>query len=86
VNTINISRPSEVNNFNEAEELRRAQSFHRSQERMDKVCVKLRSGMKRKGLPPEVIDKIAESVTSFALYGFPESHAIGFAILAYARA
>jgi error-prone DNA polymerase len=68
---------------NEAEELRRALSFHRSQERMEKVSVKLRAGMRRNNVAPEVIEKIIQSIASFALYGFPESHAISFAILAY---
>ncbi len=70
----------------EAEELRRALSFHRSQERMEKVSVKLRTAMTKKGVAPEVIEKILHSITSFALYGFPESHAISFAILAYGSA
>src|ERR1700737_828185 len=71
---------------NEAEELRRALSFHRSEERMNKVSVKLRSAMERKNVAPDQIDKIIHSITSFALYGFPESHAISFAILAYGSA
>jgi error-prone DNA polymerase len=71
---------------NEAEELRRALSFHRSEERMRKVSVKLRSAMERKGVVPDKIDKIIHSISSFALYGFPESHAISFAILAYGSA
>src|SRR5947209_1323923 len=33
-----------------------------------------------------VIEKVLHSFTSFALYGFPESHAISFAILAYGSA
>jgi len=70
----------------EAEELRRALSFHRSQERMNKVSVKLREAMARNNVAPEVIDKVLQSITSFALYGFPESHAISFAILAYGSA
>ncbi len=71
---------------NEAEELRRALSFHRSEERMRKVSVKLRAAMERKGITPDKIDKIIQSISSFALYGFPESHAISFAILAYGSA
>src|ERR1700730_13613639 len=71
---------------NEAEELRRALSFHRSQEKMEKVSVKLRAGMMRNNVAPEVIEKIIQSIASFALYGFPESHAISFAILAYGSA
>src|SRR5436189_4599592 len=70
----------------EAEELRRALSFHRSEERMNKVCAKLRTAMERKGVAPDKIDKIIQSISSFALYGFPESHAISFAILAYGSA
>jgi error-prone DNA polymerase len=70
----------------EAEELRRALSFHRSVERMEKVSVKLRAGMEKKGVAPEVIVKIIQAISSFALYGFPESHAISFAILAYGSA
>jgi error-prone DNA polymerase len=70
----------------EAEELRRALSFHRSPERMHKIEVKLRAAMTRKGVVPEVIEKINQSMAAFALYGFPESHAISFAILAYGSA
>jgi error-prone DNA polymerase len=70
----------------EAEELRRALSFHRSEERMNKVCAKLRIAMERKDVTTDKIDKIVQSISSFALYGFPESHAISFAILAYGSA
>jgi error-prone DNA polymerase len=70
----------------EAEELRRALSFHRSEERMNRVSVKLREAMARNKVAPEVIEKVLHSITSFALYGFPESHAISFAILAYGSA
>ncbi len=70
----------------EAEELRRALSFHRSQERMERVAEKLQAALHRKGLSPSVIDEITRTITSFALYGFPESHAISFAHLAYASA
>lgn len=68
----------------EAEELRRALSFHRSHERMDKVCVKLRLAMGNKGVAPELAEEIIKNVQSFAVYGFPESHAISFALIAYA--
>jgi error-prone DNA polymerase len=70
----------------EAEELRRALSFHRSEERMKKVARKLCDRMVAKNVSLPVIEKIARAVTSFALYGFPESHAISFAILAYGSA
>ena len=70
----------------EAEELRRALSFHRSEEKMQRVEVKLRAAMARNGVQPEIIERIVHAVGSFALYGFPESHAISFALLAYASA
>ena len=53
---------------------------------MNRVSVKLHAAMERKGVAPDKIDKIIQAITSFALYGFPESHAISFAILAYASA
>src|SRR5207253_960202 len=59
---------------------------HRSEERMNKVSMKLRNAMERNDVTPDVIEKILQSITSFALYGFPESHAISFAILAYGSA
>jgi error-prone DNA polymerase len=70
----------------EAEELRRALSFHGSEEKMKRVLVKLRAAMERKQVAPESAEKIAKAVGAFALYGFPESHAISFALLAYASA
>ncbi len=70
----------------EAEELRKAMSFHRSDERMQRAQVKLRAALDRKGVSAEVSESIVKSVGSFALYGFPESHAISFAHLAYASA
>ena len=53
---------------------------------MKEVEVKLRSGMEKKGITGKVQDTIVQSITSFALYGFPESHAASFALLAYASA
>lgn len=70
----------------EAEELRRALSFHRSDERMQKVTAKLRAAMERKGIEPDAIEKVIRGVASFALYGFPESHAISFANLVWTSA
>jgi error-prone DNA polymerase len=70
----------------EAEELRRAFGFKRSEKRMREVEVKLRAGMTRNGIAPDAQEEIVKSITSFALYGFPESHAASFALLAYASA
>ncbi len=70
----------------EAEELRRAMGFKRSEKRMREIEIKLRRGMAANGIVGEMQDKIVQSITSFALYGFPESHAASFALLAYASA
>ena len=70
----------------EAEELRRAMGFKRSQQRMHEIEARLRAGMKQNGIAPEAQEQIVLSITSFALYGFPESHAASFALIAYASA
>ncbi len=70
----------------EAEDLRRAFGFKRSEARMKEVEVKLRRGMTLNGIKGKAQDEIVQSITSFALYGFPESHAASFALIAYASA
>jgi len=70
----------------EAEELRRAFGFKRSERRMKEIEVKLRQGMDRNGIAGPVQDQIIQSISAFALYGFPESHAASFALIAYASA
>jgi error-prone DNA polymerase len=70
----------------EAEELRRAFGFKRSERAMQAVETKLRAGMTRQGIVGEQAESIIRSITAFALYGFPESHAASFALLAYASA
>jgi error-prone DNA polymerase len=70
----------------EAEELRRAFGFKRSEARMKEIEIKLRRGMASKGITPKAQDEIVQAITSFALYGFPESHAASFALIAYASA
>jgi error-prone DNA polymerase len=70
----------------EAEELRRAMGFKRSEKRMADIEVRLRAGMTRNGIAGKAQEDIVRSITSFALYGFPESHAASFALIAYASA
>jgi error-prone DNA polymerase len=68
----------------EAEELRRAMGFKRSEERMRDIETRLRAGMTKKGINGGVQETIVLAITSFARYGFPESHAASFALIAYA--
>ncbi|HET8780793.1 MAG TPA: error-prone DNA polymerase [Pyrinomonadaceae bacterium] len=70
----------------EAEELRRAFGFKRSEARMKAIEVKLRQGLARNGIKGKTQEEIVLAISSFALYGFPESHAASFALLAYASA
>jgi error-prone DNA polymerase len=70
----------------QAEELRRAMGFKRSEKRMADIEVKLREGMERNGIRGAAQEAIVHSITAFALYGFPESHAASFALIAYASA
>lgn len=70
----------------EAEELRRAMGFKRSVERMQEIERRLRRGLDDNGIRDAAAEDIIRSITSFALYGFPESHAASFALLAYASA
>ncbi|WP_158822459.1 DNA polymerase III subunit alpha [Granulicella sp. S156] len=70
----------------EADELRRAVGMRRSWERMKSLESKLRSGMTTKGIDAKTQDTIVQHISSFSLYGFPESHAASFALIAYASA
>lgn len=74
----------------QAELLRRAMDSKRGdtrkEARMRELVGLLREGMQRKGIDAESAAQIEHAITSFAQYGFPESHAISFAILAYASA
>ncbi len=70
----------------EAEELRRALGFKRANTRMKKIKLKLHRGLQRNGITGEAAETIIRYISSFALYGFPESHSASFALLAYASA
>ena len=70
----------------QAEELRRAMGFKRSEKRMRLIEQQLREGMAKQGIVGETAEQIITSIVSFALYGFPESHAASFAHIAYASA
>ncbi|NRA27638.1 MAG: error-prone DNA polymerase [Opitutales bacterium] len=70
----------------QAERLRKALSFHRSDKLMDRVQDELRAALQKNEVAPNVIEEVVAAISSFALYGFPESHAISFATLAYGSA
>ncbi len=68
----------------EAEELRRAMGFKRSIERMDRIEERLRRACARRASRARPRIRSSSHITSFALYGFPESHSASFALIAYA--
>lgn len=70
----------------QAEELRRAMGFKRSEDRMVSIIQRLRDGMSRNEIPLSTQDEVIENIQSFAHYGFPESHSASFALIAYASA
>ena len=71
----------------EAEELRRAMGFKRSVERMEQhrgAAARGHARARHRRARPQ--EEIVRGITSFALYGFPESHSASFALIAYASA
>ncbi|MDP2529524.1 MAG: error-prone DNA polymerase [Candidatus Palauibacterales bacterium] len=70
----------------QADRLRRAMGFKRSEPAMREVGRELEAGLARNGVPPDVREKIFKQLTAFSSYGFPESHAASFALLVYASA
>jgi error-prone DNA polymerase len=70
----------------EADELRRAMGHKRSRERMDAIRARLVDGMIRNGIDRTAAEQLFHMLEGFADYGFPESHAASFALLAYASA
>ncbi|QID17973.1 error-prone DNA polymerase [Nitrogeniibacter mangrovi] len=70
----------------EADELRRAMASWRRKGHMQQFKEKLRIGMKERGYPVEFSESLCRQIEGFGEYGFPESHAASFALLAYASA
>ncbi|MFN2636395.1 MAG: DNA polymerase III subunit alpha [Gemmatimonadaceae bacterium] len=68
----------------QADELRRTMGHIRKVERLHRVLEQLRNRMIERGVEEAVATQIAEDLKSFANYGFPESHAWSFALIAYA--
>ncbi|MFD0531477.1 OB-fold nucleic acid binding domain-containing protein [Kitasatospora arboriphila] len=70
----------------EADRLRQAMGAKRSHERVAELRERLLAGMAERGIPPEVAEDVYVKIDAFSSYGFPESHAAGFALLVYASA
>lgn len=70
----------------EADELRRTMGNERKRTRLLAALEKLRSRLQAKGITTEIAETICTDLMSFANYGFPESHAWSFALIAYTTA
>ena len=70
----------------EADELRRKMGAWRQRGNMGDVKERLISGMTSRGISTQYAEQIFKQIQGFGEYGFPESHAISFALLAYASA
>ncbi|GAC1411809.1 MAG: hypothetical protein NVSMB64_21810 [Candidatus Velthaea sp.] len=70
----------------EADTLRRAMGHKRSRDRMAEIYPKLIDGMVGNGIDRVAAEQLFHMLEGFADYGFPESHAASFALLAYASA
>lgn len=70
----------------EADQLRRAMAAWKRKGGLEKFHDKLINGMLARGYQPEFAEALFSQIEGFAEYGFPESHAASFALLAYASA
>ncbi len=67
----------------EADELRRAIGW-RSSLHIERMRERLITGMRARGIAEDYAQRIFRMIQGFGNYGFPESHAASFALLAYA--
>jgi error-prone DNA polymerase len=70
----------------EADQLRRDMAAWRSSGKIARHREKLISGMISKGISAEFSESVYKQIQGFGEYGFPESHAASFALIAYATA
>ncbi len=70
----------------QAEALRRALSRRRAREAVAVHWPRFRDGATARGVPEGVARRIFQKLLDFAAYGFPKSHALAFARLAYESA
>jgi error-prone DNA polymerase len=68
----------------EADQLRRDMAAWRRSGRIEKHRERLISRMEAKGIAREFSERVFEQIRGFGEYGFPESHAASFALIAYA--
>ncbi|HET9976665.1 MAG TPA: error-prone DNA polymerase [Burkholderiaceae bacterium] len=70
----------------EADQLRRAMAAWRRDGHVDQFEQRIKDGMAARGYDAAFADSIFKQICGFGEYGFPESHAYSFALLAYVSA
>ncbi len=70
----------------EADQLRRSMARWRRSGGLEHFRTKLTDGMRERGYSPRFAEQIFNQIQGFGEYGFPESHAASFALLAYVSA
>ncbi len=70
----------------EADQLRRDMAAWRRSGRIERHRERLISRMEAKGIAPEFAARVFDQIRGFGEYGFPESHAASFALVAFASA
>jgi len=70
----------------EADQLRRDMAAWKSSGRIERHHDRLVSRMVENGITPEFAERIFSQIRGFGEYGFPESHAASFALIAYVTA
>ncbi|TSE21636.1 Error-prone DNA polymerase [Tepidimonas alkaliphilus] len=70
----------------EADALRRAMGAWRRKGGLAPFEDRLRAGMAARGYPADFVERLVRQIRGFGDYGFPESHAASFALLAWASA
>ncbi|HWT09017.1 MAG TPA: error-prone DNA polymerase, partial [Roseomonas sp.] len=70
----------------EADALRRSMATFRNEGKVAAFQQKFIAGMLRRGYPRDFAERCFQQIEGFGSYGFPESHAMSFALLVYASA
>ncbi len=70
----------------EADQLRRDMAAWKQRGRIEQHHDRLVTRMVAKGIEPEFAERVFSQILGFGEYGFPESHAASFALIAYATA
>ncbi|MBL7930658.1 MAG: error-prone DNA polymerase [Bacteroidia bacterium] len=67
----------------EADELRRSMATFKAKGKVSDFHKKMITGMTAKGYTKEFAERVFKQLEGFGSYGFPESHAVSFALLVY---